>query len=193
LGSPVDREFGHPEDSPAAAVSYFSGYPTPLVLKEIRMFDSWIVLNLVVQIAFDVAIYVSSGRRILCTATTASNRVDFNVGYHNEHHDLPSVPLNYLTKIRSGAQKLYELLVYHSSWTTRGRSDAVFLLLACYTREARQQWRARGYRRGSRVAFGEAPAKERLRLSTAVSDGTKYAYIPHFLLRRRQRPGTDKI
>lgn len=45
------------------------------------------------------------------------NRVAFNVGYHNEHHDLPSVPWNHLPDIRRGAPELYNSLVYHTSWT----------------------------------------------------------------------------
>jgi sphingolipid delta-4 desaturase len=45
------------------------------------------------------------------------NTVAFNVGYHNEHHDLPSVPWNQLPKIRSAAPEMYDSLVYHVSWT----------------------------------------------------------------------------
>jgi sphingolipid 4-desaturase/C4-monooxygenase len=45
------------------------------------------------------------------------NKIAFNVGYHNEHHDLPSVPWNHLPDIRSGAPEMYDSLVYHTSWT----------------------------------------------------------------------------
>lgn len=45
------------------------------------------------------------------------NKVAFNVGYHNEHHDLPSVPWNHLPEIRSGAPEMYNSLVFHTSWT----------------------------------------------------------------------------
>jgi sphingolipid delta-4 desaturase len=45
------------------------------------------------------------------------NKVAFNVGYHNEHHDLPSVPWNLLPQIRSGAPEMYDSLVSHTSWT----------------------------------------------------------------------------
>ena len=45
------------------------------------------------------------------------NRVAFNVGYHNEHHDFPSVPWNRLPKIRQQAPGFYNSLVYHTSWT----------------------------------------------------------------------------
>ena len=45
------------------------------------------------------------------------NIIAFNVGYHNEHHDLPSVPWNHLRAIRSGAPEMYNSLVHHTSWT----------------------------------------------------------------------------
>lgn len=45
------------------------------------------------------------------------NKLAFNVGYHNEHHDLPSVPWNRLPKIRQAAPEFYNSLMYHTSWT----------------------------------------------------------------------------
>ncbi len=45
------------------------------------------------------------------------NCVTFNVGYHNEHHDLPSIPWNNLPKLRTMAPEFYDNLKYHSSWT----------------------------------------------------------------------------
>lgn len=45
------------------------------------------------------------------------NRVALNVGYHNEHHDLPSIPWNNLPKLRALAPEFYNNLKYHSSWT----------------------------------------------------------------------------
>lgn len=45
------------------------------------------------------------------------NTVSFNVGYHNEHHDFPSIPWNRLPKIREGAPSFYNTLYYHKSWT----------------------------------------------------------------------------
>ncbi|HLK65352.1 MAG TPA: fatty acid desaturase [Bryobacteraceae bacterium] len=122
----------------------------PPRLKEIRMFDRWIVLNFVVQIAFDLAIYAFFGPKAIAYLAASFffsvglhplgarwiqehylvappqetysyygpfNKVAFNVGYHNEHHDLPSVPWNHLPKIRSAAPELYDSLVYHTSWT----------------------------------------------------------------------------
>jgi fatty acid desaturase len=39
------------------------------------------------------------------------------MGYHNEHHDLPSVPWNNLPKLRAMAPEFYNSLKYHSSWS----------------------------------------------------------------------------
>ena len=45
------------------------------------------------------------------------NRVAFNVGYHNEHHDLMRVPWTRLPKLRAAAPEFYDSLYYHMSWT----------------------------------------------------------------------------
>jgi len=45
------------------------------------------------------------------------NTVNLNVGYHNEHHDFPSIPWNNLPKIKKIAGQHYTSLGYHSSYT----------------------------------------------------------------------------
>jgi len=45
------------------------------------------------------------------------NALTFNVGYHNEHHDFPSVPWNNLPRIRAAAPEAYQDLSCHRSWT----------------------------------------------------------------------------
>ena len=45
------------------------------------------------------------------------NRLALNMGYHNEHHDLPSIPWNNLPKLRAIAPEFYDNLKYHSSWS----------------------------------------------------------------------------
>jgi sphingolipid delta-4 desaturase len=45
------------------------------------------------------------------------NRVCLNMGYHNEHHDLPSIPWNNLPRLRAMAPEFYDTLRHHSSWT----------------------------------------------------------------------------
>jgi sphingolipid delta-4 desaturase len=45
------------------------------------------------------------------------NRLSFNVGYHNEHHDLMTVPWQRLPLVRRGASEFYDSLHAHWSWT----------------------------------------------------------------------------
>ena len=45
------------------------------------------------------------------------NLLTFNVGYHNEHHDFPSIAWNRLPRIRAMAPEFYEDLAAHMSWT----------------------------------------------------------------------------
>lgn len=45
------------------------------------------------------------------------NWVTLNVGYHNEHHDFPSIPWNHLPKITQIAAPWYASLMFHTSLT----------------------------------------------------------------------------
>ncbi len=45
------------------------------------------------------------------------NWVAFNVGYHNEHHDVMRVPWTRLPKVRQLAPEFYDTLHSHRSWT----------------------------------------------------------------------------
>tara|TARA_R110002072_G_scaffold64203_3_gene159523 strand:- start:132705 stop:133739 length:1035 start_codon:yes stop_codon:yes gene_type:complete len=45
------------------------------------------------------------------------NRLSFNVGYHNEHHDLYKIPWNNLPKLKAMAPEFYDNLYAHTSWT----------------------------------------------------------------------------
>ncbi len=44
------------------------------------------------------------------------NIVALNVGFHNEHHDLPSIPWNRLPMLNAEAKEFYSGLVSHKSW-----------------------------------------------------------------------------
>jgi sphingolipid delta-4 desaturase len=44
------------------------------------------------------------------------NRVAFNIGYHNEHHDLVRVPWVHLPRIKAIAPEYYDYLYAHRSW-----------------------------------------------------------------------------
>ena len=44
------------------------------------------------------------------------NKLAFNVGYHNEHHDFPSIPGSRLPRLRNLAPDFYGNLHVHKSW-----------------------------------------------------------------------------
>ena len=43
------------------------------------------------------------------------NILSLNVGYHNEHHDFPSIPWNKLPQLKKMASEYYDNLYYHTS------------------------------------------------------------------------------
>jgi sphingolipid delta-4 desaturase len=45
------------------------------------------------------------------------NTVAFNIGYHNEHHDLMTIPWSRLPRVRAAAPEFYDHLHAHRSWT----------------------------------------------------------------------------
>lgn len=45
------------------------------------------------------------------------NLFAFNIGYHNEHHDLVKVPWVYLPRVKAMAPEFYDHLHAHRSWT----------------------------------------------------------------------------
>ncbi|KAA8497104.1 putative sphingolipid delta(4)-desaturase/C4-monooxygenase [Porphyridium purpureum] len=45
------------------------------------------------------------------------NKVAFNIGFHNEHHDFPSVPYVWLPEVKKAAPEYYNTLFAYSSYT----------------------------------------------------------------------------
>ena len=120
-------------------------------LKEIKPVDGWIIANWVVQIAFNVAIWMVFGPKAFVFLLLSFffsvglhplgarwiqehylvldekqetysyygplNKIAFNVGYHNEHHDFPSIPWNKLPALKDHAPEYYDSLKSHNSWS----------------------------------------------------------------------------
>ena len=61
--------------------------------------------------------YLTHGEQETYSYYGPLNTVAFNVGYHNEHHDFPSVPWNKLPQIKHTAPAFYDSLSSHRSWT----------------------------------------------------------------------------
>lgn len=45
------------------------------------------------------------------------NKLSFNVGYHNEHHDFMNIPWNNLPKLKAMAPEYYDSLYSYQSWS----------------------------------------------------------------------------
>ena len=61
--------------------------------------------------------YLTHGEQETYSYYGMLNTVAFNVGYHNEHHDFPSIPWNKLPEIKKMAPAYYDSLASHRSWT----------------------------------------------------------------------------
>lgn len=122
----------------------------PARLKEIRLFDGWVAVNIAAQLAYDALVFFLLGPKALLflgasfffsvglhplgarwiqehylvhgSQETTSyygflNVLALNVGYHNEHHDFPSVPWNRLPAVKREVPEVYDALFSHRSWT----------------------------------------------------------------------------
>ncbi|RXK86454.1 fatty acid desaturase [Filimonas effusa] len=142
-------------NNPFSKMLWFLLFPVFQVTRtarlNIELFDRWVLINWIIQITFNVAVWFLIGPKALAfmlisfffsvglhplgarwiqehyltldpVQETYSyygplNKVAFNVGYHNEHHDFPSIPWNKLPQIRSKAPSYYDSLISHQSWT----------------------------------------------------------------------------
>ncbi len=142
----------------------------PVRLKEIKLMDTWTVINMIVQVVFMAAFIYFLGWKALVYLTVSfffsvglhplgarwiqehflthgeqetksyygpMNTVNLNVGYHNEHHDFPSIPWNKLPQIRSLAGNYYDTLGYHTSYTILLFQFLTDRNLSVYSRMAR--------------------------------------------------------
>jgi sphingolipid delta-4 desaturase len=86
------------------------------------------------------------------------NRVAFNIGYHNEHHDLVRVPWIHLPKVKAAAPEFYDDLYAHRS-LTRVLFQWIFdPQLDLYARITRERAREREVVRDAEVTLEELDA-----------------------------------
>lgn len=67
------------------------------------------------------------------------NGINMNVGYHNEHHDMPSVPWNNLPKLKAMAPEFYDDLKYHTSFVKLFFTFLFAQEIGLYSRIARKE------------------------------------------------------
>lgn len=60
--------------------------------------------------------YLTQGDQETYSYYGPMNSLAFNVGYHNEHHDFPSIPWNRLPAVKAQASGHYTSLHSHNSW-----------------------------------------------------------------------------
>ncbi len=122
----------------------------PARLKEIKLIDTWTIINIVVEVTFmgflfyflglkavifllasfffSVGLhplgarwvqehYLTHGEQETKSYYGPLNTINLNVGYHNEHHDFPSIPWNNLPKLKQLGGSYYNTLHHHTSYT----------------------------------------------------------------------------
>ncbi len=126
------------------------GIVRPARVKYVKLWDRWVVFNVLAQIAYTAFIvsiagwvgvaylfasfafaigfhplgarwiqehYVVKPGQETYSYYGIGNIVAFNVGYHNEHHDLMTIPWSRLPKLKAMAPEFYDTLYSHRSWS----------------------------------------------------------------------------
>ena len=122
----------------------------PIKVKYYNPFDLWSVLNTLLIIGINVAIYFAMGPMALLYLGLSTlfglglhplggrwiqehfvtkdgqetysyygilNKLTFNIGFHNEHHDIMNIPWINLPKLKKAAPEFYNPLKSYNSWT----------------------------------------------------------------------------
>lgn len=86
----------------------------------------------------------------------ALNYTCYNVGYHNEHHDLMMVPWSRLPKLKKMAPEFYDSLYSHKSWTLLLLKFLFSPQLSLYSRVVRPSREQRNQTNAAATALANA-------------------------------------
>ena len=139
-----------------------------LVISNAAILWAWgptALVYLVLSLFFSVGLHPLGARWIQEHYLTASpqetysyygpaNLVAFNVGYHNEHHDFPSIPWNRLPQLTALAPEFYRPLASYRSWTGLLLRWIFDRELSLFSRMIRQ------HRNGRTVSLDTPPAPQ---------------------------------
>ncbi len=173
------------------------GIIRPARLKEVKVFDKWAFINILVECTFVAAIFYFGGWAAfayLGLSTMFSigfhpvgarwiqehytvkegqetysyygpiNRFCYNVGYHNEHHDLMMVPWSRLPEVKRIAPEFYDTLHAHYSWSAlliRFLFDSKLSLYSRVVRASREE-RSKTNATANMMANAEKAEMERI-------------------------------
>ncbi len=114
--------------------------------------------------------YLVGSRQETYSCYGALNRVAFNVGYHNEHHDFLSVPWHRLPRLKAAASEWYDgLEAHHLTSAPRGPRG----------REDRQSWKRRLEKRPAHA--GSRKTRRAGRSRAAVRAPSRQLALPALL------------
>jgi sphingolipid 4-desaturase/C4-monooxygenase len=92
------------------------------------------------------------------------NKVAFNVGYHNEHHDFSYIPWNKLPEIKRLAPEYYDSLVSHQSWSKLVWRFLTDKNLSLFSRTVRENTAGVEVTRATEVDY-----KEQIKMKEAIA------------------------
>lgn len=97
------------------------------------------------------------------------NKLAFNVGFHNEHHDFSFVPWNNLPKIKEIAPEYYDSLVSHDSWSKLVWRFLTDRELSLFSRALRDDLGGLKVTKGSESDFFKGREMKEKQLATTAS------------------------
>jgi sphingolipid delta-4 desaturase len=100
------------------------------------------------------------------------NKFCYNVGYHNEHHDLMMVPWSKLPELKRMAPEFYDNLYAHQSWTKLLLKFIFTPELNLYSRVVRPSREERNRTNAAAVLLANAEKHETEKLASTPNGAT---------------------